>query len=119
MYRRFDESTDRVLGYQVSGPVTKAEVEDIQREIQQAIERHGKVRLLCQIGDLGVPEPSAVWEDLKFTPHYIREVERFALVGDKGWHKWLSSLTDRLTHAEARYFESSQLPEAWTWIKAA
>jgi hypothetical protein len=117
MYRTLSESTDRVLGYEVSGTITQGEVAEIQREITDAIGRHGKVRILCQMGELDVPKLSAVWEDLKFTPQYIRDVERFALVGDKGWHQWVTSLSDRLTHAEARYFEGSQLPEAWRWIK--
>jgi len=118
MYSRFNESTDRVLGYQISGTITEAEIEEIQREIEQAIEKHGKARLLCQIGDLDMPEPAAVWQDLKFTPQYLPNVERFALVGGKTWHRWVTELSDRLMNAEARYFETSQLPEAWEWIKA-
>jgi hypothetical protein len=118
MYRRFEQSTDRVLGYHVSGTIAKADVDSMQQEIKEAIERHGKVRILCEIGDLNVPEPSAMWEDLKFAPHYVKDVERFALVGDKAWHKWLSSLSDRLTHAETRYFTSAELGDAWAWITA-
>lgn len=118
MHRKLDHSTDRALGYHVSGTITRADVDGMQRELEEAIERHGKVRVLCEIGDLNVPEPSAMWEDLKFAPHYVKDVERFALVGDKTWHKWLSSLSDRLTHAETRYFPRSELTEAWAWITA-
>jgi hypothetical protein len=119
MYRRFNESDGNVLGYHISGSLTAAEVKEMQREIGQAIDTHGMVRLLCEFGDLQVPSAAAIWEDLKFTPQYVTSIERFALVGDKRWHTWLGQLSRWLTKADARAFEGSQLPEAWSWLKAA
>jgi hypothetical protein len=116
MYRTLSESTDRVLGYEVSGTITQAEVAEIQRESPRPSGVTARSGFCARLVSW-TPKPSAIWEDLEFTPHDIRDVERFARVGDKGWHQWVTSLSDRLTHAEARYFEGSQPSEAWRWIK--
>lgn len=117
MYRRTGDNGGEVLGYRLSGRLTEGEVKEIQREMDAAIEEHGKVRVLCEMGDFSGADPSAVWQDLKFTPTYVKDLERFALVGDKRWHKVVTELSDKLGFADAEFFEVSQLEEAWDWIR--
>lgn len=106
-----------MLGYYISATITEVEVKEIQSEIEAVIQKHGGARLLCQIGDLSVPEADASSENLKFTPEYLKGLERFALIGDSVWHRWVTELADRLNRAEARYFETSQREQAWAWIQ--
>jgi hypothetical protein len=117
MYRRTSDNGGDVLGYRLSGRLTEVEVKEIQREMDAAIEEHGKVRVLCEMGDFSGADPSAVWQDMKFTPTYVKDLERFALVGDKRWHKVVTELSDKLGFADAEFFEVSQLEEAWDWIR--
>ena len=117
MYRKLAESDGRVLGYHCSGTITQAEVKEIHREIEQTLAEHGSVRLLMELGDLSVPDPMAALEDLKLTPEYLTDVERFAIVGDERWQRWLTSLTDVVAKGSARHFEPGQLTEAWAWVK--
>ncbi len=117
MYRTSTTTHDNILGYHLSGTVTEAEVKEMQREMEALIQEKGKVRILIEIRDLSVPEPQAVWQDLKFTPQYVKDLERFALVGDARWQEWAPRLADVLTQGEARYFDNSQLEEAWDWIQ--
>ncbi len=118
MYRRFDDGNSQVLAYRLSGKVTDDEVEEIKRELSQVVDTRGKARLLVELGDLAAPEPSAVWEDLKATPTYVKDVERFAIVGDRRWHEWAAALSDKLTAADSEFFESARLDEAWDWIRS-
>jgi hypothetical protein len=117
MYRRIGDTGGAVLGYRLSGRLTEEEVREIQREMDAAIEEHGSVRVLCEMGDFSGAEPGAVWQDLKFTSRYVRDMERFALVGDERWHKVLAELSDALGVAEAEFFELSRLDEAWDWLR--
>jgi hypothetical protein len=116
MYRRIG-SEGNALGYRLSGRLTKAEVEEIQREMDAVIEQHGSVRVLCEMGDFSGAEPGAIWQDLKFTPRYVKDLERFALVGDKRWHKVITELFDKTGLADARFFELSEVDAAWDWIQ--
>jgi hypothetical protein len=116
MYHRIGESEGSVLGYRLSGRLTEAEVKEIQRDMEAAVEQHGKVRVLCEMGDFSGAEPGAIWQDLKFTPRYVKDLERFALVGDNRWHKVITELSDKAGLADARFFELSEVDAAWEWL---
>jgi hypothetical protein len=45
MIRRLEESSDNVLGWEVTGKVTEEEVRTLSEEFKAAIAEHGKVRL--------------------------------------------------------------------------
>jgi hypothetical protein len=115
MYRKLPESSGRVLGYVIEDRLTRDEVEQMQQELRVAMDRHGSVRLLVRAAEMEDVEPSAVWQDLKMTPDYVRNIERLAVVGDERWHEWAAKLTD--TVAEARFFEPAAMDRAWTWLR--
>ena len=117
MYRVLDSVEDRVIGYRLSGTITEEEVKEIQREVEATAEKHGPVRMLCEMGDFSGAEPRAVWEDLKFTPQYMKDLDKFAVVGDKRWHEWVTKLSDATMPAEAKYFDTSEAEEAWNWVR--
>jgi hypothetical protein len=117
MYRRSGESGGTVLGYRLGGRLTEAEIKEMQREMDAVIKEHSKVRVLCEMGDFSGAEPAAIWQDLKFTPRYVKDLERFALVGDKRWQKVVTDLSDKAGIADARFFELSEVDRAWDWIR--
>jgi hypothetical protein len=117
MYRKLDEGTGDVLAYRLNGTLTQADVKEIKRDMESAIDSHGTVRVLCEMGDFSGAEPGAVWEDLKLTPRYARDVDRIAIVGDKRWHDGLARVTDALSIADAEFFEPDRRDEAWDWIR--
>jgi len=108
----------KALAYHVSGKVTQEEVKEVHGEIEAAIRREGKARILVEIGELSMPEPMAVLEDFKLTPEYVSDVERFALVGDQRWQPWVTRLTGVLTRGEARHFASDEVDRALDWLEA-
>lgn len=116
MYRVL-ENQDGVIGYRLSGTLTDKEVKEIQREVESIADEHGRVRMLCEMGDFSRAEPAAIWQDLKFTPQYAENLEKFAVVGDKRWHEWVTKLADAAMPIESRYFEASELDQAWDWVR--
>ncbi|HVM18509.1 MAG TPA: STAS/SEC14 domain-containing protein [Egibacteraceae bacterium] len=115
MYRKLPRSSDQVLGYAIEGRITQDEVEQMQAEIGEAMERHGSTRLLARIEGMEDVEPSAVWQDMKMVPEYTRHVQRAAVVGDRRWQEWATRLAD--VFAEARYFETGDEEQAWAWLR--
>jgi hypothetical protein len=117
MYRKLPQSDEKVIGYHVSGSITDTEVREMHRDVEAGIRRHHKVRLLVDISDMAAPEPGAVLEDLKLTPEFIRDVEKYAIVGDARWQDWATRLTNVVASGEARFFEPPQRDEAWRWVR--
>ncbi len=117
MYTKLKESTDSVLGYHFNGKITRSEVEEIQQEVQQAIDAHGNVRFLGAIGDLDMPEAGAIWQDLKMLPDYVKHIDRAAVVGEAKWQQWATKLSNSVLPVEARHFTQAQILDAWRWLK--
>jgi hypothetical protein len=117
MYRRLPESNDAVIGYEVHGSIRQDEIKAMHRDIESAIEEHGRIRLLVDVRDMAPPGPAAIMEDLKLTPEYIANVEKFAVIGDSRWHEAVTSATNALTKGEARYFREGERAAAWTWVR--
>jgi hypothetical protein len=117
MYRKLPESDGEVLGYYVTGTVTPDEIKEMHRDIDSAIDQHGRVKLLVDIRDMSAPEPMAVWEDLKLTPEYISNVEKFAVIGDRRLHELATRATGAISKGKAEYFEREQIGAAWEWLK--
>lgn len=115
MYRKLPESSGDVLGYSIEGELTADSVERMQAELATAIREHGSIRLLVRMDGMDEVEPSAVWEDLKMTPDYVRSIDRIAVIGDERWHRWSTSLAD--VFSEAEYFEPGQDFRAWEWLR--
>jgi hypothetical protein len=119
MFSRLPVQGSATLGYHVAGTITRDEVEQMHDEVKEVIAREGRVRLLIEVGELSMPEPMAVIEDLKLTPAFVTDVERFALVGDQRWQAWVTRLTGWLTRGEARHFETREMAAARDWVKGA
>lgn len=117
MTQKIDMETPNVVAYELDHKLTKEEVERIHDDLRTAIGQSDKVRLYCDVTDLENVEPQAVIEDLKLTPEYISEIERFAIVGDENWHEWLTKATDVVTQGEARFFSPQDSGEARNWIR--
>jgi len=116
MIRRMDIETPGVLAYDVEGTITTEDVKRVHTEIEETLKRAGSLRLMIDVREMGGVEPRAVIEDLKLTPEYLRDVDRYAIVGNQRWHEWFSGVTDRLARGEARFFGDGELGQAKAWI---
>lgn len=101
----------------VDGAFTRADFERTRSVIEDAIARHGNVRVLEVIRTLGTIEPSALWEDLKFAPKHMKDFSHAAVVAEQRWIEWLTVAFSPLISAEIRYFKPEHLEEARRWIR--
>jgi hypothetical protein len=110
-------STDRALGFTISG---KLHDEDYQRFIpvvETAIQTQGKIRILAKFEDFHGWDLHALWDDTKFATKHCADVERVAIVGDKQWEKWMTAICKPFTLATIRYFDASEIDAGWTWLR--
>lgn len=73
-------------------------------------------RVLVVVESIGLPEPRAIWEDLKLTP-LIADVRWVALITDIGWYARLSELSGALWPGlTIKHFEPGDAAAARTWL---
>jgi hypothetical protein len=103
-----------VLGFRVSGDVTKADYDVLTSAVESAVEAHGSVRVLLDLTDLHSEKAEAWGADLHFGRELHDEIERMAIVGDRTWQRWLTHLARPFYAKDAQFFENQ--PDAWAWL---
>jgi len=113
-----EPEVDNVMRVKVSGKLTREEYADLVPKWEQAIAIHGKLRLLFEMepGFTGW-EPTAAFEDLKFSLSHRSDLERVAMVGEKKWEQFVATAAKLLLNFDVRYFDQSQVDQALTWLR--
>ncbi|HEV3118902.1 MAG TPA: STAS/SEC14 domain-containing protein [Gemmataceae bacterium] len=106
----------KILVVNLSGKLTKEDYEHFVPEVERLIRQHGKIRMLVQMQDFHGWTVSALWEDIKFDLKHFNHVERLAFVGDRKWEAGMAAFCRPFTAARIRYFDESQIEEAFQWI---
>jgi hypothetical protein len=106
----------KILVVNLSGKLTKEDYEHFVPEVERLIRQHGKIRMLVQMQDFHGWTVSALWEDIKFDLKHFNHVERLAFVGDRKWEAGMAAFCRPFTAARIRYFDESQIEEAFRWI---
>ena len=61
--------------------------------------------------------PAAFLRDLRWDLRNRRTFSRIAVVGDRGWHRWITAAGAPLFRAPMKFFRSA--PEAAAWLGAS
>jgi hypothetical protein len=119
MFKILPESTEKTIGFSVSGKVAAEDYELLLPKLDEAIAAHGKINLLVVMGDFeGWDGLDAAKADFRLGTQQYRQVQRAAFVGQGKGQKRLVKILDPFTrHTEERFFEHDQLKAAWQWAK--
>ena len=115
----------RILGDMPEGVLGLEAIDDVEEEdyenvivpaIDQAIARHGKVRLVYVLGPkFDEYEDEAVWEDLKLGVRNPTSFERVAIVTGARWAGPAVKMLSILWPGQARTFPLAELETAKRW----
>ncbi|QDT55960.1 hypothetical protein Pan44_40090 [Caulifigura coniformis] len=117
MIEKLSRSAGRVIGFKLSGKLHDADYKTFVPDIDGAIAPHEKARILAWFHDFHGWDTAALWDDIKFSTTHCAKVERIALVGEKTWEKWMAQVCTPFTMATIRYFDASQIEDAWKWLE--
>ncbi len=118
MTQKIDMETPDIVAYEFDEELDKEDVEHVHDDLRQAMAESDSVRLFADVRNLSRVKPKAFIEDLKLTPEYLGDIERFAIVGDKRWQEGFTKVTDKLAKGKARFFDPEHLDEAQAWVRA-
>ena len=112
--------TDPVSGVvelTVAGAATRADYDRVVAEMDAAIARHGKLRLVEVVEEIGSIDSSIWWQDIKWAWHHLKDVARCAVVTDKGWIGPVTRAVGALIPAEVRVFPLADIDGARRWVR--
>ncbi len=115
MIEELQQSSGNVLGFRLSGRLHDEDYKHFVPVVEEAIQAHGKVRLVAQFTDFHGWDLHAVWDDTKFATRHCADVERVAIIGDKQWEKWMAAVCKPFTMAKVQYFDAGEADKAWEW----
>ena len=116
MYERLNRTDGNAVGYRITRPLSRIEMQQITDELEGSIAARGKLRVLIDLQAFPYAELASLWEDLKFDVKYARQLERIALVGGGRLEKWATTIFGALTFTRCRCFPETQLDHAWSWL---
>ena len=108
-----------ILEILLTGKLVKEDYETFVPAVDQAIETHGKIRMLVVMHDFHGWTAGAAWEDTKFGARHFRDIERLAMVGETKWQHGMAIFCKPFTTAKVRYFEHDQIATARAWLSEA
>jgi hypothetical protein len=116
VYRKLERSSGNVLGYEAQGKLTKGELGAILADMEEAIDRFGRVNLLVYLPEMPRPDLGAIAEDLEFARKHTKDVDRYAVVGGSALLDWVAGFEGPLVGIAIKHFEPDRLEQAWRWL---
>lgn len=111
-----DEETG-VIDLLVDGEMTRADYEGLIPVLEAQIARHGKLRVVETVRQLGPIDWSLWWQDVKWVADHRDKVARAAVVTDHGWIGPVTRAAAALFSGEMRVFPESQASAARQWVR--
>ena len=112
------EGAGKVYSLHAEGVLRDADYEALTPKLDALIEKHGALRLMCDISDVEGMEPKALWDDFVLGVRHWNDFERVAVVGDARWQEVMTKAGDTLTRGEMHYFDVGEKGNAMNWLKS-
>jgi hypothetical protein len=110
---------DNIYRVDIRGTLLKADFDQCQKELADAIGRVGPVRLLFVLGGFEGWERGAAWNDLTFFVKHGDRIERIAIVGEDRWRsEALMFAGADLRKGPVEFFSPQAAADARAWLSA-
>jgi hypothetical protein len=111
------------LGFKVVGKLLDEELKTFEPQLEFFIAQHKKhpIGILVDLRETHGAEWTARWDDLRFLQKHTSHIARMAVVGAHRWEEVVELFTAgaAVLQSETRYFESSEMENAWLWARTA
>jgi len=83
MIKELSQSSGKVIGYKVSGTVTREDYKTFVPQVQALVEQEGSINMLLDLEEFEWEKVNAWGADMKFGHDYRDKITKMAIVGDK------------------------------------
>jgi hypothetical protein len=116
MIEKLEQSSGNTIGFKVSGTITKEDYAVLVPEVESLVDQMGDINILMDLSDFRWEKINAWGADMKFGSTYRKKIDKMAIVGDKKWMKWMTSIADPFYAREAKFFQTDESDAAWVWL---
>lgn len=107
---------DNIIGFIIDGPYTEDSIDKVQNEILNKLEIFDRVSFYIEDTSNAEISVKAVVKSLPFKIKTGNRFDRVAVVTDRKWLQFVSTLEKLFFNAELRIFTTQQRLEAIQWI---
>ena len=119
MIESIPTDSPKIIGFKMSGKLHDEDYKTFVPEIEARMAGQTPVRLFAQLEDFHGWDMHSAWDDFKFGMKHYSDFERIAMVGDRKWEEWIVKIWKPFSKAKVKYFDASEVDDAWTWLKEA
>ena len=116
MYLQLKESLGNILGFKIIAGITEKQKKEICNILEKQIDESGKIRLVLVIEAHEAMDAESLLFNLNFVLQYSDNIDRMALVRSKTWEETWMGLFGLFSHIRTRYFDRSEINQAWKWV---
>lgn len=115
MISRLDRRSGTVLGFRVTGPVTKQDYAELVPQVEAVMAAQDQFSLVLDLTALTGEPPSAWGSDLALGREFRPQLRRLAVIGDSVLDRLVAALADPFYAQQARRFDDPDA--AWEWAQ--
>ncbi len=123
MIERLKETMGVAFGFKVVGKLSQEDLKAFEPQLEFFIHQNKKhpIGILADLTQMLGAEWKARWEDLRFLQKHTSQIARMAVVGADRWEEVVDILIAgaAVLQSETRYFEASEIQQAWQWVRTA
>ncbi|MCX2838434.1 STAS/SEC14 domain-containing protein [Salinimicrobium sp. CDJ15-81-2] len=116
MINLLNSDRDNLIAVEVSGKVSKEEVENLHPLIDKIIAKNNKVDFYFELHDFYGYDLEGLWADLKIDAAHISDYGNMAIVGDKIWQEKTTKVLNFFSGSQIKYFDLNEKDTAKAWI---
>ncbi|MEH6455284.1 MAG: STAS/SEC14 domain-containing protein [Cocleimonas sp.] len=117
MFQFIPVHEDNTYAVRVSGKLGHEDYQKFLPELEELLAENDEISLLIELDDFHGADLTAIKDDFNFSREHKDNFEKLAVVGDRKWQKWMTSLSSPFVKAEIKYFERPDLQNAWDWLR--
>jgi hypothetical protein len=119
MSEHLQSNMENCVAIHVRKEISSREMADIDRTLEERIQRYGKIRLFVIMETYPTfNSAESIYEDLRFAKKYSKHIERMAVLGDQAWKKHWIAMFGLFGGITSEYFVRSDFKSAIRWIQS-
>ena len=112
----FEEAN--IIGFRLKGKIEDNEFDEIVSLMEERLKEHKKLRVYAEIEEFKGMSVNTFMKDIHYGLKHWRDVEKEAVVSDKGWIKsWIRFASKIVPYIEVRVFSFEEKEEAKAWVR--
>ena len=107
-----------IIGFHLSGKMEDDEFDGIVVRMEGMLKEHKKLRIYAEVEEFKGMSVNTFMKDIHYGLKHWRDIEKEAVVSDKGWLKaWVGFAGSLVPGVEVKHFSFEEIEKAKEWVR--